>query len=49
MSGHIIAPFSFINTLTEMHIVEKQVAQLSLAKPRDALPHDKRQNFKTVT
>ena len=25
----------------------KQVAQLSLTKPRDALHHDKRQNFKT--
>ena len=27
----------------------KQVAQLSLTNPRDALHHDKRQNFKTVT
>jgi len=27
----------------------KQVAQLSLTNPRDALHHDERQNFKTVT
>jgi len=27
----------------------EQVAQLSLTNPRDALHHDKRQNFKTVT
>jgi len=26
----------------------KQVAQLSLTNPRDALHHDKRQNFKTL-
>jgi len=26
----------------------KQVAQLSLTKSRDALHHDKRQNFKTA-
>ena len=28
---------------------KQQVAQLSLTNPRDALNHDKRQNFKTVT
>jgi len=27
----------------------KRVAQLSLINPRDALHHDKRQNFKTIT
>jgi len=30
-------------------LLEKQVAQLSLTNPRDALHHDKRQNFKRVT
>jgi len=29
--------------------LKQQVAQLSLTNPRDALHHDKRQNFKTVT
>jgi len=30
-------------------LTSQQVAQLSLTNTRDALHHDKRQNFKTVT
>ena len=36
------------DALASCQLPQKQVAQLSLTNPRDALHHDKRQNFKTV-
>ena len=33
----------------QRHVAQQKVAQLSLTNLRDALLHDKRQNFKTVT
>jgi len=38
-----------MDTFGDQSLLDIQVAQLSLTNPHEALHHDKRQNFKTVT
>ena len=57
----VLLPFSLLSSISfslrfswrvdprETIVLEEQAAQLSLTNTRDALHHDKRQNYKTVT